>query len=163
MGSSAAHCSGRRLCRSHPLGRRTLLRGVSGLVLGSRLVAATAAPDAAAVSQNGWSAGSSVPLTMLEVGAAELAPGVRSGNVHTILGYVARRFNSEVKALVRGWCWGYAYHPISGSTTYSNHASGTAIDCNAPDHPLGVANTFTVAQVALVAGRWSAGEIPAIA
>lgn len=133
-----------------PSGGEHLLRGVSGLVLGGGLVAATATPAAAAVSQNGWSAGSSVPLTKLAVVAAEFAPGVRSGNVHTILGYVAGRFNSEVETLVRGWCWGYAYRPISGSTIYSNHASGTAIDCNAPDHPLGVAYTFTAAQVASI-------------
>jgi hypothetical protein len=38
--------------------------------------------------------------------------------------------------------WGYAYRTIKGyTTTLSNHASGTAIDINAPLHPLGKRNT----------------------
>lgn len=32
----------------------------------------------------------------------------------------------------------------------SNHASGTAIDLNAPDHPLGEPGTFTDEQVARI-------------
>ena len=71
---------------------------------------------------------------------------MRSGQVHTVLGYVARRFDREVEALVKGWCWGHSYRVISGSTSLSNHSSGTAIDCNAPRHPLGSSGTFTATQ-----------------
>jgi peptidoglycan hydrolase-like protein with peptidoglycan-binding domain len=46
-----------------------------------------------------------------------------------------------------GWCWGHAYREISGSTTLSNHASGIAIDINAPRHPLGASGTFSSTQV----------------
>jgi hypothetical protein len=128
--------------------RRTLLRGAGGLVVGAGILAAGATTAQAATSQNGWSAGSStqIPLSALTVGAASFPAGVRSGQVHTILGYVARRFNNEVEALVSGWCWGHAYRAISGSTTLSNHASGTAIDVNAPRHPLGASGTFTSTQ-----------------
>lgn len=39
--------------------------------------------------------------------------------------------------------WGYAFRNIRGSTTtLSNHASGTAIDINAPLHPLGKRDTL---------------------
>ncbi|MER7072858.1 peptidoglycan-binding protein [Terrabacter sp. NPDC000476] len=130
------------------VGRRTLLRGAGGLLLGGGLVAATSSAAQAATSQNGWPAGSSstVPLATLSVGAATFPAGVRRGDVHVVLGYVARRFDDEVEALVKGWCWGHSYRPISGSTTLSNHSSGTAIDLNAPRHPLGRSGTFTATQ-----------------
>jgi len=128
--------------------RRTLLRGAGGLLIGGGLVAATATAAQAATSQNGWSAGSSavVPLDTLSVGAATFPAGVRRGDVHVVLGYVARRFDREVEALVRGWCWGHSYRVISGSTSLSNRSSGTAIDLNAPRHPLGKSGTFTATQ-----------------
>jgi hypothetical protein len=133
---------------SPAVGRRTLIRGAGGLLIGGGLVATTATAAWAATSQNGWSAGSSstVPLSALAVGAATFPAGVRRGDVHVVLGHVARRFDSEVEALVKGWCWGHSYRPISGSTTLSNHSSGTAIDLNAPRHPLGAPGTFTATQ-----------------
>jgi hypothetical protein len=98
--------------------------------------------------QNGWSAGSSsvVPLSPLAVGAATFPAGVRRGDVHVVLGYVAHRFDREVEALVKGWCWGHSYRVISGSTSLSNHSSGTAIDLNAPRHPIGSSGTFSATQ-----------------
>ncbi len=133
---------------SPSVGRRTLLRGAGGLLIGGGLVAATATAAQAATSQNGWSAGSSavVPLDALSVGAATFPAGVRRGDVHVVLGYVARRFDREVEALVKGWCWGHSYRVISGSTSLSNHSSGTAIDLNAPRHPLGKSGTFSATQ-----------------
>lgn len=133
---------------SPAVGRRALIRGAGGLLIGGGLVAATATTAQAATSQNGWSAGSSsvVPLSTLSVGAATFPAGVRRGDVHVVLGYVARRFDREVEALVKGWCWGHSYRVISGSTSLSNHSSGTAIDLNAPRHPLGRSGTFSAAQ-----------------
>lgn len=130
------------------LGRRTLIRGAGGLLLAGGLVGVTGTAAQAATSQNGWPAGSSsaIPLATLAVGAATFPAGVRRGDVHTVLGYVARRFDREVEALVKGWCWGHSYRVISGSTSLSNHSSGTAIDLNAPRHPLGKAGTFSTAQ-----------------
>lgn len=51
-----------------------------------------------------------------------------------------------VEALVNPGCWGYNYRIISGSTSFSNHASGTAIERNAPRHPLGASGSFSSAQ-----------------
>ncbi|WP_181272843.1 peptidoglycan-binding protein [Brevibacterium oceani] len=72
---------------------------------------------------------------------------MRKGDVATVLSYVANRFHSEVELLVWPGNWGYAERTIRGnSTTLSNHASGTAIDLNAPRHPLGKVGTFSSAQ-----------------
>lgn len=132
--------------------RRTLIRAAGGVLLGSGLLAATAAPASAATSQNGWPAGSGseIPLVGLTVAGVTFPAGVRAGAVATVLGHVARRVDAEVEPLVRGWCWGHAYRPVRGGTTLSNHASGTAIDVNAPEHPLGVADTFSTAQQARI-------------
>jgi hypothetical protein len=47
--------------------------------------------------------------------------------------------------------WGYAYRPIRGyDNDLSNHASATAEDLNATDHPLGKAKTFNDAEVAII-------------
>lgn len=138
------------LSRRTELSRRTALRSVAALGAAVGLGVAAAAPALAATSQNGWPAAKDTPLQTLTVGAASFAPGVRKGDVHTVLGYVAKRFNSEVEALVKGSCWGFAYRDISGSTDLSNHASGTAIDCNAPKHPLGKEGTFSSKQVTAI-------------
>lgn len=59
---------------------------------------------------------------------------------------LCQRFDAEVEPINRASSWGHSYRSIRGSTTLSNHASGTAIDLNAPQHPLGKKGTFTSAQ-----------------
>lgn len=47
--------------------------------------------------------------------------------------------------------WGYAFRNVRGSTTnLSNHASGTAVDLNAVDHPLGKSGTFPNEKVPMI-------------
>lgn len=78
---------------------------------------------------------------------------MRKGDVATVLSYVAKRFHSEVEKLVWPGNWGYAERTIRGnSRTLSNHASGTAIDLNAPRHPLGVSpsRNFSSAQISRI-------------
>lgn len=41
---------------------------------------------------------------------------------------------------------GWAVRFIAGSTVYSNHASGTAVDLNSAQHPAGTAHTFNLVQ-----------------
>ncbi|MFC7613926.1 peptidoglycan-binding protein [Actinokineospora soli] len=43
----------------------------------------------------------------------------------------------ERRAAEAGECHGWAFRPIAGTNVLSNHASGTAIDLNAPTHPQG--------------------------
>lgn len=56
--------------------------------------------------------------------------------------YVIRRWHREVSPLTGGVLdeWSYAYRPIRGSTsgTLSNHSSGTAVDLDATEFPMGV-------------------------
>lgn len=56
--------------------------------------------------------------------------------------YAIRRWHREVSPLTGGVMdeWSYAYRPIRGSTsgTLSNHSSGTAVDLDATEFPMGV-------------------------
>lgn len=73
---------------------------------------------------------------------------VRGGDAHTILEYLCQRFNDEVEKINPKHSWGYANRDVRGASgTISEHNAGTAIDLNAPKHPLGVQGTFTSAQV----------------
>jgi D-alanyl-D-alanine carboxypeptidase len=105
-----------------------------------------------ATSQNGWQVDfSGDRQDRSPIVAGVTAPqGVLRGDVAAVLHYVARRFDAEVERLHSGWCWGWYVRRIAGSRSYSNHASGTAIDLNAPDHPAGPAGTFTRAQRAAI-------------
>lgn len=74
---------------------------------------------------------------------------LRKGNVSRVLLDFAWRFNGVIEKLAQKTLdeWGYAERLIRGSsTTISNHASGTAEDLNAQQHPLGVAGTYTARQ-----------------
>jgi peptidoglycan hydrolase-like protein with peptidoglycan-binding domain len=74
--------------------------------------------------------------------------GVKSGDCAVVLGYVAMQFHTTVEKLVPGWCWGWEYRPnVNDPNTLSCHASATAVDANAPNHPNGAEGTFTDAQV----------------
>lgn len=103
---------------------------------------------ASVTSQNGWP---------VHVNQSKLVPlsyvtgRVASGDVHTILAHFCAWFAANVEPITKGHSWGYAYRAIRGqSSGYSNHASGTAIDLNAPKHPLGASGTFTAAQTAAI-------------
>jgi hypothetical protein len=100
------------------------------------------------LSQNGWPAGTtaaSIGVQSFTVAGVTLS--AKAGDVTTVLKHVAEQFHARVEPLHVGWCWGYSYRPIRGATQLSNHSSGTAVDFNAPDHPLGVGGTFGSAKV----------------
>jgi hypothetical protein len=77
---------------------------------------------------------------------------VHQGDVATVFQHLATRFHNEVEPLVWPGNWGYAERDIRGSTEISNHASGTAIDLNAPKHPLGTdpLQNYTTGQIAAI-------------
>lgn len=75
---------------------------------------------------------------------------LRNGSTGYLLIDLATRFSRRVEALKEPVLddWGYAFRPIRGyETGLSNHASGTAEDLNATDHPLAVDHTFTPKEV----------------
>lgn len=70
---------------------------------------------------------------------------LRKGHVGYVLACFILWFHRSIERVNKGqWDeWGWAYRPIRGETdVYSNHASATAVDINAVQHPLGVRNTF---------------------
>lgn len=140
---------------THPTGllrRRGFLRGVGIAGLGVAGVGALGvSPAFAATSQNGWPAAENLAVNRdFNVGGVKFPQGVAPGAPETILGFVARQYVETVEALIVPGCWGFNYRTIGGGTTLSNHASGTALDFNAPKHPQGSRGTFTAAQVSAI-------------
>jgi D-alanyl-D-alanine carboxypeptidase-like protein len=103
------------------------------------------------VSQNGWPV--NPPRTARTVPGSSVQLVVADGPAGDVLMYVAEQFDRRVEDIdlrsSKGEAddWGWADRPIVGSNQTSNHASATAIDLNATRHPLGVAGTFSAAQV----------------
>lgn len=101
-----------------------------------------------ATSQNGF------PVYMSASGLTDfkwVTGKTKPGDVTTVLDYVCSRFNAEVEKINKAWSWGYNYRAIRGqSTGFSNHASATAVDLNAPVHPLAKSGTFSAKQVAAI-------------
>ena len=65
----------------------------------------------------------------------------------------AAEFHAHVEPIDVGTLddWGYAFRNIRGSADkLSMHSSGTAIDLNAPKHPLGHSGTFNPMQIVLI-------------
>ena len=95
-----------------------------------------------ATSQNGWSVFFSPPTGTLKW----ITGRIRPGDVQTIFDYLCVRLN-EIEENRPEWSWGWAVRAVRGQTSgYSNHASATSIDYNAPAHPLGVSGTWSHAE-----------------
>lgn len=77
---------------------------------------------------------------------------MRHGSAGFLLAHLALCFDAKVEVLDEPVAddWAYAYRPVRGFATLSNHSSGTAIDLNATDHPLGRADTFTTDEEAQI-------------
>lgn len=101
-------------------------------------------------SYNGWPA--SPDKASIGVVSHPVVPGgAKAGDVTTVLGYVARQFHARVEPLVDGWSWGYTYKTnTSNPSQLSCHASGTALDLNAPNHGYGASGTFTSKQTTTI-------------
>ena len=101
---------------------------------------------ASGTSYNGWPANSDKSAIGV-VQSLWFPGGAKQGDVTTVLRYVAEQFDARVEKIVGGWCWGYTYKQNANNpSNLSCHASGTALDINAPEHPNGVRGTFTNAQ-----------------
>lgn len=104
-----------------------------------------------AYSQNGWSANDRSLIASYQLPGGRVA--LRKGDASVVLLWCANRWHETVEPLRWPGVWGYAERPIRGSSTdLSNHASGTAIDINAPAHPLGTdpRRNFAPHQIAAV-------------
>lgn len=105
-------------------------------------------------SQNGWTASptrSAIGVQAFSVAGVDFPGGVRRGDVAWILTWALTRWNREVEKLASPGCWGWSYRPNKNDpSSLSNHASGTAVDVNAPKHPNGKRGTYTTAQRAAI-------------
>jgi hypothetical protein len=108
-------------------------------------------------SYNGWLASKNPDdfggLEPLVVAGEPFSPGVRAGDVATVLRYVAEQMHRRVEPVYKPGFheaddWGYSYRAnVNNPSTLSCHSSGTAIDYNATRHPNGKRGTFSAAQV----------------
>jgi hypothetical protein len=109
-----------------------------------------------ATSQNGWTVLPIAP-SKRRVPDTNIFLTVRPGDAGWLLLRVASWFHFHIEKLDKANAehapddWGWAKRNVRGSDTQvSNHASGTAVDLNAVDHPRGVKGTFTAAEKAAV-------------
>lgn len=101
-------------------------------------------------SYNGWSASPNprdLAITPLVIAGESFAPGVRGGDVHTVFSHYFTDYHNLVEPLVGPGLhpaddWGYAYRQNRNANNLSCHASGTAGDANATQHPNGVRGTL---------------------
>jgi D-alanyl-D-alanine carboxypeptidase len=103
-------------------------------------------------SYNGWPASDNPDAINIEpFGDAVGLPfpgGVKGGDVTTVMAYLCTQFHYRVEPIVSGWDWGWSYRAnVNNPSSLSCHASGTAVDLNAPDHPNGSSGTFNDNQV----------------
>lgn len=72
---------------------------------------------------------------------------VRAGHIWTIFDWLVQQYNARVETINAKDSWGYSYRKVrGGSSSWSNHASGTAVDFNATRHPFKTAGTMTAKQ-----------------
>lgn len=101
-------------------------------------------------SQNGWPL---IPAYLdPRLGTLDAVSGrsnVLNGDVLEVFTAFCKDFAAEVMPIDREQSWGFAPRQIHGATTWSNHASGTAIDLNANTYPM-FAHGYTDAQITAV-------------
>lgn len=82
---------------------------------------------------------------------------MRDGSTGFLLAHFLLWFHEKVERIDidKQWDdWGWAVRAIRGQDSgYSNHASGTAFDVNALQHPLGVRGTYTPQEVNMIHRR----------
>lgn len=141
---------------SHRLPRFVVGAIAAVAVLSTSVLMAQPASATTLRSQNGWTVitkSTSAKLVTYKVPGTAHGLLLRRGDAGVLLVDFARWYNRHVEKLSlykAGDDYGWSYRKIRGSTTtYSNHASGTAMDLNATRHPLGTtaAHSFTQAQI----------------
>lgn len=104
-------------------------------------------------SQNGYVAKDASLIGKYTVPGTSVAVNIRKGDVSVVLLDLMSWFDKHVQKLRQADTGGYNPRSIIGSSTISNHASGTAVDLDWNSHPLGKVNTFTSAQEAAIHAR----------
>ena len=106
-------------------------------------------------SANGWKASkdkAEIGVKSFQVLGTSLKLQCAEAVAPLLIGFTAE-FHKLIEPVDEGKLddWGYCYRDIRGKTgKLSNHSSGTAIDLNAPKHPLGKVGTFPAEQVPMI-------------
>jgi hypothetical protein len=107
------------------------------------------------ISQNGWKASkvrAEIGIESFPVPGTKLKLACAKAVAPLLVGFAAE-FHKLIEPIDEGTLddWGYAYRDVRGSTNnLSNHSSGTAIDLNATQHPLGKVGTFPIEKVPMI-------------
>lgn len=96
-------------------------------------------------SQNGYKANDPSLIASYTI-TRDVKINLRKGDVSVVLLHFARWYDKTIEPLTKSDAGGYNPRTIEGSTTLSNHASGTAEDLRWNKHPRGKKNTFTADQ-----------------
>lgn len=107
------------------------------------------------LSYNGWAASSNpaaIGIVHFEpIEGYDFPGGVKGGDVEAIFTYLVRQLDKRVEPIEEyppGDEWGYYFRAnVNNPSQLSCHASGTAIDYNATQHPNRVPYTWTREQV----------------
>jgi peptidoglycan hydrolase-like protein with peptidoglycan-binding domain len=102
-----------------------------------------------ATSQNGYKANDSSLIAKYTI-ARDVTVNIRKGDVSVVLLHFAKWYDNNIEPLTKSDTGGYNPRNIEGSTTLSNHASGTAVDLRWNKHPMGKKGTFTTGQTAKI-------------
>jgi hypothetical protein len=106
-------------------------------------------------SHNGWTASkdpAAIDIKSYQVPGTKVKLRCAEAVAPLLIGF-AKEFHELIEPIDEGALddWGYAFRNIRGVTEkLSNHASGTAIDLNAPKHPLGAVGTFPAEKVPMI-------------
>lgn len=109
-----------------------------------------------ATSQNGWIARRDLKTRVIEPVKGVALRIVDNDDVEEVFTYLVKQYHKRVDNVTRPHPaddWGFYFRPnVNSPNELSNHASGTAIDLDATEHPNGVATlrTFTLKQIAEV-------------
>lgn len=106
-----------------------------------------------ASSQNGWPVAEKSDCSQGPWFGVTFPNGILAGDVATIAEWQLGRYRADVEPLVAGTCWGWFVKDIEGSSTISNHASGTAWDVNATQHPMGPPTSSNMSDAEISACR----------
>ena len=106
-------------------------------------------------SHNGWPASKDASeLDIISVAIPGCSVKVRCAKaVAPLIVAFCKDFHELIEPINEGKLddWGYAFRNVRGSKDkLSNHSSGTAVDLNAIDHPLGKAGTFPSEKVPMI-------------
>jgi hypothetical protein len=106
-------------------------------------------------SSNGWTASADqneIGIKSFPVKGTKIKLRCAEKVAPLLIGF-AEEFHELIEPIDEGTLddWGYAFRMVRGSTEkLSNHSSGTAIDLNATQHPLGKVGTFPAEKVPMI-------------